>query len=148
MGVLLCPAYTVVAHVPARRAERWFPPPAALSQGNAAIFLRSRSPQLCTLPELVCATDGAPSLPCQWGPTGRCTRLSAFAWGGPQCQQISSESRHTSSEGRVLEVRRAFQRAPSKWLCGWIVSVCAPTLTSPWNICTMKLGRSRSHTVN
>ena len=24
--------------------------------------------------------------------------------GGPQCQQISSESRHISSEGRVLEV--------------------------------------------
>ena len=38
--------------------------------------------------------------------------------GGPQCQQISSESRHISSEGRVLEVRRAFQRAPSIWLCG------------------------------
>ena len=29
-------------------------------------------------------------------------------------------------------------------MCGLIVSVCAPTLTSPWNTCTMKLGRSRS----
>ena len=41
------------------------------------------------------------------------------------CLQITLESRHISSEGMVLEVWRAFQRAPSKWLCWWIVSVCA-----------------------
>ena len=50
-------------------------------QGNAAILLRSRSPQLCPLPELVCATDGAPSPACQGGPTDRCACLSALGWG-------------------------------------------------------------------
>ena len=50
-------------------------------QGNAAILLRSRSPQLCPLPELVCATDGAPSPACQGGPTGRCACLLALGWG-------------------------------------------------------------------
>ena len=53
----------------------------SIIRGNAAILLRSRSPQLCPLPELVCATDGAPSPACQGGPTGRCTRLSALGWG-------------------------------------------------------------------
>ena len=67
--------------MPAGRAERWFPSPAALSQGNAAILLLSRSPQLCPLPELVCATDGAPSPACQRGPTGRYAHLSALGLG-------------------------------------------------------------------
>ena len=141
MGGLLCQAYTDVAHVPARRAERWLPPPAALSQGNAAILLRSRSPQLCPLPELVCAIDGAPSPACQGGPTSRCTRLSALGWGtAVPADQFREHAYIKRGKGSgVLEVWRAFQGAPSKWLCGWIVSVCVPTLTSPWNIiCTMK----------
>ena len=50
----------------------------SMYQGNAAILLRSMSPQLCPLPELVCATDGALFSVCQGGPTGRCTRLSAL----------------------------------------------------------------------
>ena len=45
------------------------------------MLLRSRSPQLCPLPELVCATDGAPSPACQGGPIGRCAHLSALGWG-------------------------------------------------------------------
>ena len=64
MGRLRCQAYTVGDFL--------------LQQQR---LLRSRSLQLCPLPELVCATDGAPSPSCQGGPTGRCTRLSALGWG-------------------------------------------------------------------
>ena len=50
-------------------------------QGKRTSTLTDTLFQLCPLPELVCATDGAPSPACQEGPIGRCTRLSALGWG-------------------------------------------------------------------
>ena len=35
------------------------------SSSSASVFLCGRSPQLCPLPELVCASDGEPSSACQ-----------------------------------------------------------------------------------
>ena len=68
------------------------------------ILLCCRSLDPCPLPELVCATDGAPSPGCQGGPTGWGTRLSSHRLGDRSASRSVCEAAiYISGKGKVLE---------------------------------------------
>ena len=70
---------------------------------------------------------------CQGGPIRRCARVSALGWG--YCSASRSVWR-----ADIYQAREIFWRydghfnKPRASFCVCIVSVCAPTLTFPWNI--------------
>ena len=101
--------------------------------------------QLCSLPELVCVTDGAPSPACQWGPTGRCTRLSALGLGDRSASRSVRRADIYQATEEFWRHEGHFNESRARAV--WVNSFRASALTSPRNIYTMKLGRRKISTV-